>query len=148
MSAFLFIPGCGGGGTTGGGGGGTQLTPSSITLSTSSAKVPNGGSFVLSVSVSGNSPTGSVNIFQGPAGQGGGVAPPIALVNGKASVTVQAFYQPGIYPFLAQYLGDTHNEPSQTGNSVQEAVTGATQINYTAQTGTLAHGGTIQIVLQ
>jgi hypothetical protein len=157
MSLFLFVPGCGGGGSTsigggggGGGGGNVVATPSTITLSTSSAKVPSGASFILSVMVTGTGtvPTGSVNVFQGPVGMGSGVAPPIALVDGKASVTVPAYLQPGIYPYWAQYLGDAHNQPSQSGTAIQQAITGPVQLNYTAQTGTLAHGGSIQIVLQ
>ena len=147
----VAIPGCGGGssGGGGGGGGGNPPGPSIVTLTTTSAKVPSGGSLTFNVSVSGSgTPTGSVNIFQGPVGVGAGVAPPLTLVNGKATVTISFFNSAGTYPFWAQYLGDSRNKPSQSTAALQEVITGQTQIFYNGQTGGLNHQGTLQINLQ
>jgi len=143
---MIVIPGCGGGSS--GGGGITPPGPSIVTLTTTAAKVPSGGSITFNVSTSGTAPTGSVNIFQGPLGVGSGVAPPVTLVNGKAAVTVPFFNTAGTYPFWAQYLGDSRNVPSQSTTALQEVITGQTQIIYNAQTGGLNHQGNIQINLQ
>jgi hypothetical protein len=138
--------GCGGGGGVGGGGG---PVPTSITLATSNAKIAAGGSFTLTATVtSTNTLTGTVNIFQGPPGQGSGVAPPITVVNGKASALVTTYHSPGTYPFWANYSGDTNNLPSQTSTSVGQVFTGTVPANYVGQTGGLSHQGTITINLQ
>jgi subtilase family serine protease len=140
--------GCGGGGG-GGVGGGSGPVPISITLTTSNAKIAAGGPFTLTATVtSTNTLTGTVNIFQGPPGQGSGVAPPITVVNGKASALVTTYYSPGTYPFWANYSGDTNNLPSQTSTSVEQVFTGTVPANYVGQTGGLGHQGTITINLQ
>lgn len=81
-------------------------------------------------------------------GVGAGIAPPLTVVNGKASTTVQVFSSPGTYSYWAQYLGDSHNSPSQSSAALFEVVTGSTQINFTGQTGGLVHQGSVQINLQ
>jgi hypothetical protein len=89
-----------------------------------------------------------VNIFAGHPPQGFGVAPPIQVVNGKASATVTNFSGPGTYEFWAQYMGDANNLPSQTTTSVEEVLTGTAFANYMGQTGGLTHQATITINLQ
>ena len=148
-----FAIGCGGGGGSGGGGGGGGggAVPTSITLATSAAKMPSGvGSFTLTATVSSTKPiTGTVNIFQGSVGVGGsGVAPPITVVNGRASATVTNYFAPGTYSFWAQYTGDTNNLPSQSTTDVQEVITGTAFASYVGQTGQLTHQGRITINLQ
>ena len=144
-----FALGCGGGSSGSGVGGGGGTVPTTITLVTSSAKIAAGGSFTLTATVtSSRAITGTVNIFQGQLGQGSGVAPPIAVVNGKASVIVTGAFSPGIYAFWANYSGDTNNLPSQTTTTVQQVLTGTTYASYYAQTGGLSHQGTITINLQ
>jgi len=147
---FTLALGCGGGGSGGGGlGGGGGPLPSSISLTTSNAKIASGGSFTLTATVMSAKPaTGMVNIFQGPVGQGNGVAPPITVVNGQASVVVTTVYNAGTYPFWANYSGDGSNLPSQTSIGVEQVFTGAVPANYTAQTGALSHQGTITVILQ
>jgi hypothetical protein len=146
--------GCGGGGGgAGGGGGGTggsgAPVPTSMTLATSNAKLAAGGSFTFTVAVNSTKPvTGTVNIFQGPVGVGSGIAPPIAVVNGKASYTVTNYYAPGTYSFWAQYSGDTNNLSTQTAGSIQEVFIGTTVATFVGQTGGLSHQGRVTINLQ
>jgi hypothetical protein len=150
--------GCGGGSTGGGGGtggeGGTGggPVPDSITLTTSSAKVVAGQPFTLTATVtSTQTPTGMVNIFAGQPPNGLGVAPPIQLVGGTATapVTIPPDYGGvGTYEFWAQYLGDTHTQPSQTTTNVEEVLTGIVSAQYTGQTGGLTHQAYLEITLQ
>ncbi len=141
-----FVLGCGGGsGGGGGGGGGGGLASTSITLTTSSAKVVAHAPFTLTATITSSKPvTGTVNIFQGS----GGIVPPITLVNGQATVTVQNnYYQPGTYQFWANYSGDANNQPCQT-TGIQQVFTGTTVATYTGQTGGLTHQGLLTINLQ
>ena len=148
LFVLTFVLGCGGGGSGGGGGGGGPI-PTSITLTTSNAKVPASGSFVLTATVTSTKTlTGTVNIFMGHPPNGEGVAPPIQVVNGKASATVTNFFGPGTYEYWAQYTGDPHNLQSTTTTSVQEVITGTASAVYVGQTGGLSHQGTITINLQ
>jgi len=141
--------GWGGGGGGGGVGGGGVPVPTSITLTTSNAKIAAGGSFTLTATVSSTKAvTGTVDIFQGPLGQGSGIGPPITAVNGKASALVATYYSPGAYPFWARYNGDTINLPSQTTTGVEQVFTGTATANYVGQTGGLSRQGTITINLQ
>jgi hypothetical protein len=149
IALIITIPlGCGGGGSVeGGGGGGPAVT--SITLATSNAKIAMGGSFTLTATVtSSRAITGTINIFQGTAGQGAGVAPPISVVNGKASAVVTVPFGPGIYPFWANYSGDANNQASQSTTTVQQVITGSRNGTFYAQTAGLSHQGNITINLQ
>lgn len=86
--------------------------------------------------------------FQGPVGVGSGIAPPITLVDGKATYTVTNYFAPGTYSFWAQYRGDTNNLGSQTTGSLQEVFTGTTVATFVGQTGGLSRQGSITINLQ
>ncbi len=144
--------GCGGGSISGGTGSGGGPVPASITLTTSNAKVVAGQPFTLTASVtSTQTPTGMVNIFAGQPPVGLGVAPPIQLAGGTASATVTIppdYGGVGTYEFWAQYLGDAHTLPSQTTTNVQEVLTGIVPVQYTGQTGGLAHQAYFEITLQ
>jgi hypothetical protein len=151
IALIITIPlGCGGSGSVergGGGGGGPAVT--SITLATSNAKTAMGGSFTLTATVtSSQAITGTINIFQGTPGQGTGVAPPISVVNGKASAVVTVPFGPGIYPFWANYSGDANNQASQSTPTVEQVITGSTNGTFYAQTAGLSHQGNITINLQ
>jgi hypothetical protein len=98
-----------------------------MTLTTSNAKLAAEGSFTFTVAVNSTKPvTGTVNIFQGPVGVGSGIAPPIAVVNGKASYTVTSYY----------------------AGTIQEVFTGTTLATFVGQTGGLSHQGRVTINLQ
>jgi hypothetical protein len=154
MFILTFALGCGAGSSGGGGDGGGVggPVPTSITLTTSNAKVPSGGSFTLTATVtSSKALTGTVNIFAGHPPNGLGVAPPIQVVNGTASATVTippTYSGPGTYEFWAQYIGDPNNLPSQTTTSVEEVLTGTAVVSYVGQTGGLSHQARITINLQ
>jgi hypothetical protein len=78
---LFFALGCGGcGGSTAGGGGGSPQ-PTTITLATTNAKVPEGSAFTVTATVTGtNSPTGTVIFYAGGTPIGG----VITLTNGQA----------------------------------------------------------------
>jgi hypothetical protein len=84
---LFFALGCGGcggstaGGGGGGGGGGGSPQPTTITLATTNAKVPEGSAFTVTATVTGtNSPTGTVIFYAGGTPIGG----VITLTNGQA----------------------------------------------------------------
>jgi len=146
LTLVLGCGGGGGGGGTGGGGGGGSPAVTTVTLTTSSTKIASGTPFTLTATVtSTKAVTGTVNIFQGNQA----IAPPIQVVNGLASFTMQNnYFSPGTYQFWANYSGDANNLPSQTTTGVQEVFTGKTVATYTGQTGGLTHQGEITITLQ
>jgi len=143
VCVLAFVLGCGGGGGP---------VSTSITLTTSNAKVPSGAAFTLTATVkSTRTLTGTVNIFQGHPPNGAGVAPPIQLVNGVATVTLTGFSNftgAGTYEFWAQYTGDSNNLPLQTTTGVEEVLTGTTTALYVGQTGGLIHQAQITVNLQ
>jgi hypothetical protein len=99
---LTFVLGCGegggGGGTEGRGGGGSPAV-TTVTLTTSSTKIAAGTPFTLTATVtSTKAVTGTVNIFQGNQA----IAPPIQVVNGLASFTMQNnYFSTGTYQFWA-----------------------------------------------
>ena len=139
---FFLAIGCSGGsggsGGGGGGGGGSGETPqpTTIALTTSNAKVPQGGSFILTATVSGgNSPTGAVSFYDYSTGIPIGAA---GLINGQAQVTPNLSGTIGVYQITATYSGDTNNLTS-TSAPVTQVITGTFPIFFTANTGTDSH---------
>jgi len=137
ISLFLGFTGCGGGSTGGGGGG---PVPTSITLTSSSVKVPwntsSGGSVNLTANVtSSKTPAGTVN-FLVDGSNGFSVSSPV--VGGIAQLQLTSL-SVGIHTITAQYSGDVNTLGSQTKGSLNIAVTGSTGFGVQAHTGGLFH---------
>jgi len=143
---FLGFAGCGGGSTGGGGGG---PVPSSITLTTSSVKVPwnaiSGGSVNLTANVtSSKTPGGTVTFFiDGSSGFSSN-----SHVAGGVAQFQLSNLSVGIHSITAQYSGDANTLSSQTNGSLNIAVTGSTGLGVQANTGNLFHSTGINFNLQ
>jgi len=119
-----FALGCGGGSSGGGGGGGPVAT--STRLSTTSGKVASGDTFALSVTVTGGTPAGQVQLFDGTTAIGTAVA----VTAGAASITSPAL-SVGTHSISAHYLGDANTLASQSG-ALNLTVTGTTTVAITS----------------
>jgi hypothetical protein len=140
---FLLLGffGCGGGSSGGGGGGGGGgLAPSSITLTTSSVKVPyspiSGGGVNLTANVSSSKTPGGTATFSVDGSNGFSVSSPV--VSGVAQFQLNNL-SVGVHSITAQYSGDVNTLSSQTKGRLNIAVTGPTGVGVEARTGGLFH---------
>ena len=118
----------GGGGSGGGGGGGTQ--PTSITLTTTDAKIPINTPGTITATVTASNPlTGTVNFFD----FGQALDDNVPVVGDQAEMNIEALL-PGQYQLTAAYSGDSGNKPSTSGPLAQ-VVTGTISIQIQATTG-------------
>jgi hypothetical protein len=113
-----------------GGGGGSQQPPPTLTqtvtkLTVTSAKVASPATFSFSVAVTGGSPTGMVQLFDGATM----IGTPAAVTGGVATPTAPAL-PVGTHAVSAHYLGDTTTKPSASG-TLNLTVTGTTTIAIT-----------------
>ena len=120
--------GCGGGygGGGGGGGGGTTATTTSTTVNAD--REPSGTAFTFSVTVTGGSPAGMAQLFDGgtPISTAGASA---AVSGGKATLTTSSLAV-GTHAISVHYLGDAYTQASQSG-SLNLTVTGSTTVAIT-----------------
>jgi hypothetical protein len=100
--------GCSGNGN--GGGGGLTSTITKMTVTNPSDKVASGTAFTFSVSVTGGTPTGQVQLFDGATMIGTGAA----VSGGTATPTAPAL-SVGTHAISAHYLGDTKTAASASG---------------------------------
>lgn len=147
---FFGFTGCGGGSTggpTGGGGGGPA--PSSITLTTSSVKVPyspiSGGSVNLTANVTSSKTPGGTITFSIDGSSGFSASSPV--VGGVAQLQLTSL-SVGIHTITAQYSGNGNTLGSQTKGSLSIAVTGSTGFGVQANTGNLFHTVSVNFALQ
>ena len=120
VALISLLIGCGGG-SSGGVGSGGGLTPTSVTMSVPSTKVPSNTNVTASVTVSGShSPTGTITLYDDTLNLPLNAAP---LVNGQAQISTN-FAGVGAHSLIAQYSGDTRNSPSQTMTPLVMVVTG------------------------
>lgn len=94
------------------------LTRSSVTVSASPASITQGQSVTFTVTVTGNSPTGTVQ-FQI---NGVNFGSPVTLVNGVATLTTTQLTVVGSDAITAIYSGDANNAGSNTSTAFNETV--------------------------
>jgi pro-kumamolisin-like protein/Big-like domain-containing protein len=118
VCVLTFTLGCGGGY---GGGGGPVATVTKLTL-TAPAKVASGpgDTFAFAVAVTGGTPTGQVQLFDGATALGA----PVTVSGGSASITSNGL-PVGTHSISAHYLGTTTTMASQSG-TINATVTGTT----------------------
>ena len=117
--------GCGGGGSTPP----PQLTPTTTHMTVSADRVPSGTVFTFNVTVTGGTPTGMVQLFEG--GLAFSTAGATANVsNGKATITSPLTLQVGTHSLSVHYLSDATTASSQSG-SLNLTVTGSTTVAIT-----------------
>jgi hypothetical protein len=119
-----FALGCGGG--AGGAGIERMATTTKITAP-QQTKVASGTSLSFNIAVTspGATPGGMVQLFDGTAALGSG----LALTNGAASIST-SLLTVGTHQISAKYLGDSGTLPSQSG-AVSVTVTGTTTVGIT-----------------
>jgi hypothetical protein len=124
VCALSLALGCGGGG--GGGGGGPVATNTKLSVA-APAKVASGpgNAFAFTVSVTGGTPTGQVQLFDGSTALGTGVT----VSGGSASITSNGLAV-GTHSISAHYLGTASTLASQSG-ALSVTVTGTTTFAIT-----------------
>jgi hypothetical protein len=124
VCVLSFALGCGSG--SGGGGGGPVTTHTQITVA-APAKVASGAgnAFAFTVSVTGGTPTGQVQLFDGATALGTGVT----VSGGSASITSNGLAV-GTHSISAHYLGTASTLASQSG-ALNVTVTGTTTFAIT-----------------
>jgi hypothetical protein len=144
---FVAALGCGGGGGSGGNqtggvsGGGTL--PTSVTVTTSNAKLASGLAPTFTATVKSSNPvTGTVTFFFGNNPFTG----PITLTNGQAQFSGATFL-PGVYQITAQYSGDATHSPS-TSPPLAQVLTGTIFQQFIAQTGGLTRSIPTNVTIQ
>jgi hypothetical protein len=133
-----------GGGNGGGGNGGGAPVPTSLTISTSSIKVPYGTTATITATVNSTKPvTGSVQISDTT----GNTGTTISLVNGTGT-TQLGFFGVGIHMLTGQYSGDANNLPSSTNGAISQVVTGTNQMSVIGSTSILSRESPITVTIQ
>jgi hypothetical protein len=126
--------GCGGG--AGGGDGGTVKPPgpTTITITTSNAKVAQGTPFTITATITAsNALSGTVTFYDVGTAVGGG-----PVVNGQAQTGAGYINNIGIHQVTATYSGDAHNLTS-TSSALTQVLTGTIAIPIQGSTGGNAH---------
>ena len=143
MAGLLFLVlSCGSSGGAGGGGGGP--VPTTLTLTTSSVKVPSGTNFTLTATVqSTNSVTGYVYFMDSTLGTQIQGMP----VNGVATVQLNEVLV-GTHMIRAQYSGDLQNQSSQTKSSINQVITGTSQLLVNATGVVFSRSTTVNVTIQ
>jgi hypothetical protein len=148
LCIFVAVLGCGGGGggrnQSGGGSGGAGGTlPTSVTVTTSNAKLASGLAPTFTATVtSSNAMTGTATFFF----ENNPFTTPITLINGQAQFSGATFL-PGMYQITAKYSGDAGHQPS-TSPSLTQVLTGTIFQQLIAQTGGLTRSIPANITIQ
>jgi subtilase family serine protease len=120
--------------TMGCGGGGSappppQPTPTTTQMTVSADRVPSGTVFTFNVTVTGGTPTGMVQLFEGGLAFST-VGATANVSNGKATITSPPTLQVGTHSLSVHYLGDATTASSQSG-SLNLTATGSTTVAIT-----------------
>jgi hypothetical protein len=151
VGLLCFALGCGGGGGStggggGGGGGGTTPHATSVTLTTSNAKVPQNGQLALIATVTGGQNlAGNVTFYDYGSPLAGGF--PVTSVNNQVQIGTDYLSLIGVHQITAKYSGDPNNLASSSP-SVNQAITGTTSLIVDGATGSDAHSIQVTISLQ
>ncbi len=136
-----FTLGCGGaGGTT------TPppvLTPTITHLTVTSGKVASGTAFTFSVTVTGGTPTGMVQLFDGATMIG-----TAAAVTGGAATPTAPALTVGTHAITAHYLGDSTTLASASATPLNLTVTGSTTVAITTSPAATPAAPAINVTIQ
>jgi len=137
MCLLCLALGCGGGGARAGGVGGGGVTPpgpTTITLTTSNAKVAQGTPFTITATITAsNALSGTVTFYDFGTSVNG-----VPVVNGQAQTGAGYINIIGIHQITATYSGDAHNLTS-TSSVLTQVLTGTIAIPIQGSTGGNAH---------
>jgi Bacterial Ig-like domain (group 3) len=141
VCVLSFTLGCGSS-SGGGGGGGPIATQTKITV-TAPAKVASGAgdTFVFTVSVTGGTPTGQVQLFDGSTALGSAVT----VSGGSAPITSNGL-SVGTHSITAHYLGTASTQASQSG-ALNVTVTGTTTFVISTTPASTSGSPTVSITI-
>jgi hypothetical protein len=123
---LAFTLGCNGvSGNSGGGGLTTTTTAIQVTNGTA-GRIASGTAFTFTVTVTGGTPTGNVELFD----NGTMIGTAVAVSSGTASLTAPSTLAVGTHQISAHYLGDSTTDPSESG-TLDLTVTGSTTVVIT-----------------
>jgi hypothetical protein len=128
-----------------GAGGGVKPPPLTATvtkLTANTGKVNNGTAFTFSVAVTGGTPTGMVQLFDGATMIG-----TAATVAGGSAVPTAPGLAVGTHAISARYLGDATTKPSTSG-TLNLTVTGTTTIAITSSPAATPVAPAINVTIQ
>ena len=121
--------------------------PTSVTLSTSAVKAPYGTDVAFTVTVnSSKSTSGTINLWDSSKSTTAGLASAF-VINGAATIHI-SYFQVGTHVISAQYSGDSDNQPSKTGGSINLAITGLAPVFVQGATSTLIHSMPLNVTIQ
>jgi len=136
--------GCNGGGGTTPPPPGLTATVTKMTVTSPTNKLPSGTAFTFSVSVTGGTPTGQVELFDGATMIGTAAA----VSGGTASLTAPTSLAVGTHSISVHYLGDTTTAASQSGALNLTVAGGPTTIAITTTPAATPPAGAINITIQ
>jgi Bacterial Ig-like domain (group 3) len=140
-----FVMGCGGGGagiSSGGGPPSQTATVTKLTAPTTKASQGTSLSFNVSVTASGATPAGMVQLFDGTTALGS----PVQLANGSATIGLNSLAVGTHQQISAHYLGDTNTLASQSG-ALSVTVTGSTNVFLQSVIGGVVASGNISLTI-
>jgi hypothetical protein len=113
-----------------------------VTVSSSSSSIVAGQPIVLTATVSGNSPTGTVQFLV----NGANLGTPLPLVAGVATLSTSSLTTLGTLSITAVYSGDTNDAPSTSTVPLVETVAAPQPIPALPGAGMLALSGALLLV--
>jgi hypothetical protein len=138
---LAFTLGCNG--VNSGGGGTKTATVTKLTVTNGAmGRIPTGTAFTFSVAVTGGTPTGMVELFDG----GTMIGAAATVSGGAATLTAPSSLPVGTHAISAHYLGDTTTLASSSG-TLNLTVTGATTIAITTSPAATPVAGPISITI-
>ena len=131
VCVLSFALGCGGYGG-GGGGGGPVATTTTITVAAPAKVAFNTpqNTFAFTVSVTGGTPNGQVQLYDGVVNANNVLGSPVSVSNGSAKFNSSGLLV-GTHSIIAAYLGDAYTKASQSG-ALAVTVTGQTTFVITS----------------
>lgn len=123
---------------------GNQPTPNSVlTLTTSAVKSPEGAPLTLTAAVSADHQvSGTVDFLD----NGMPIAQGVTLQVGRATFTTSTLVL-GTHPITVSYSGDGSTHSAQTTTPLEQVITGSSQLQITATSGSLTHSLQFQFSL-
>jgi len=119
------------------------LTRSTVTVSAAPSPIVPGQPVLLSATVSGNSPTGTVQFFV----DGVSFGSPVALVEGTATLSTTALTELGLFAITASYSGDGNDAASATTAPFVESVVPPQPVPALPGAAALALGSALLLVV-
>jgi hypothetical protein len=126
------------------GGGSSPATATNLVVTSANTKVASGSAVTLQATVTSASKlTGTVTFYDG----GTAIGTP-STVTGNVATLETSSLTVGTHAITAKYSGDSHNLPSQSGDVLNQAITGQFTLTLNATAGASSHPITVAATLQ